>query len=167
MNHLRDRVAVLSNAIDHLKVSADAQEQYSRRTCLRIKGIKKERDETAEKCLLKVKNMCKDLNVNIPDESFERAHRIGKDKDSIIVKFTSFRYRTLLYRNRKKEGPVKIHLDITKKRLDLLDKARNLITDDCGVEFVFADINCNTVARMSDNSYKFFNDLEKFTELLR
>jgi len=167
LNILRDRLAVLSGVIDYLKVSSDNQEQYSRRTCLRINGIKSEKDETAENCLEKVQKVCKDLNVEIPYESFERAHRIGREKKTIIVKFTSFKYRTLLYRNRRKDGPIKIHLDITKKRLDLLDKAKALMTENCGVDFVFADINCNTVARMSNNSYKFFSTLEQFTDLLQ
>ena len=98
---LKDRFAVLSSAVEHLKTNADQQEQYSRRTCLRINGIKKDKDETAEKCLNKVQQVCKELNVNIPDDSFDRAHRIGKDKMTMIVKFTSFKHRTLLYRNRK------------------------------------------------------------------
>ena len=167
INILGDRLAVISSALEHLKVNADNQEQYSRRTCLRINGIKAEKNETAEKCLEKVKKVCQDLKVNIPDECFDRAHRIGKDKKCMIVKFTSFRYRTLLYRNRNKDGPVKIHLDLTKHRLNLLDKAKELMTENCGVNFVFADVNCNTVARMVDGSYKFFNTLEEFTNVLR
>lgn len=41
LNILRDRMAVLSGAIDYLKACSDNQEQYSRRSCLRINGTKR------------------------------------------------------------------------------------------------------------------------------
>jgi len=165
-NILRDRVAVLSSAVDHLKLCSDNQEQYSRRSCLRINGVKKVENETAAQCLDVVAGICQEMGVDVPSEGIERAHRVGKERKAIIVKFTSFKYRTQLYRKRNKNGPVKIHLDLTKQRLSLLDKAKELITDDCNVEFVFADINCNTVARMKDNSYKFFKNVDEFTNFL-
>jgi len=37
-----------------------------------------------------------------------------------------------------------------------------LISDDSNVDFVFADINCNTVARMKSNEYKFFDNIFTF-----
>jgi len=167
INILNDKVAVLNSSVEHLKHITDCQEQYSRRNCLRIVGIKKDRDETSDQCVEKVLGVCKDLNVDIAEGCIDRAHRVGRDRKTMIVKFTSFKSRTLLYKSRKKEDyPIKIHLDITKKRLEILDEAKKHIKDDCSVNFVFADINCNTVAKTKDNRYLFFNSLDEFKKIL-
>jgi len=163
---MKDKVAILSNSVEILKKSSDDQEQYSRRSCLRIKGIKKEQGKTSEKCVEKVLDICNDLNVGITEHAIDRVHRIGKNRELMIVKFTSFKYRTAVYRNRKKSDKVKIHLYLTKKRLNLLNEAKSMITDISLVNFVFADINCNTVARMKDGSYKFFNNIDDFAKIL-
>ena len=127
---LNDKVAILGNSVNILKGQQDNQEQYSRRYCLRITGLKKEENESADNCVEKVVKMCEDLNVNIIDKDIDRAHRIGKDKSSMIVKFHSFKKRTILYKSRKKEGPLRIYLDLTKRRLDLLDSCKGLINND-------------------------------------
>lgn len=166
VNQLHDKVAILSNSVDKLKKCSDDQEQYSRRSCLRFKGIEKEDNETSDKCVKKVLEVCKGLNANITEEVIDRAHRVGKKRDIMIVKFTSFKYRTSVYRNRKKNENIKIHLDLTKKRLNLLDQARSMITDLSAVSFVFGDINCNTVARMKDGKFKFFENMDDFIKIL-
>ena len=49
-----------------------------------------------------------------------------------------FSKRSGVYRSRKSGGDkVKVYLDLTTQRLNLLDKARGKITPDCNVEFVF------------------------------
>jgi len=166
VNQLNDKVAILSNNVDILKKCSDNQEQYSRRSCLRFKGIEKDDNETPDKCIKKVVEICKGLNVEIPEEVIDRAHRVGKKRDIMIVKFTSFKYRTSVYRNRKKNKDVNIHLDLTKKRLNLLDQARSMINDLSAVSFVFGDINCNTVARMKDGKFKFFDNIDDFIKIL-
>ncbi len=69
-------------------------EQYQRRLCLRINGIQRSADESAEDCLEKVKSLFKaELNMEIPELAIDRAHRIsrvshaekGKKYQSIIV----------------------------------------------------------------------------------
>ena len=161
---LYDKNAVLSSSIDYLKSQSDSHEQYSRRSCLRINGIKQAENESSSDCVDKVIDVCKDLNLDVKKEDIDRAHRVGRDRKTMIVKFYSFGKRTSVYKERKKaKNDVKIHLDLTKPRLNLLDKAKELITDDSCVDFVFADINCNVVARLKINKYKFFN-LEDFKD---
>ena len=63
-----------------------------------------------------------------------------------------------IYKARKNSNKNKIHLDITKKRLSLLDKAKKHMEKDSTVVFVFADVNCNTVAKMKSGLYAFFDD---------
>ena len=82
----------------------------------------------------------------------------------MIVKFFSFGKRTQVYKSRKDIENIKVHLDLTKPRLKLLEEAKELITSECSVDFVFADINCNVVARMKNNQYKFFNNINTFKE---
>ena len=83
----------------------------------------------------------------------------------MIVKFYLFGKRTSVYKERKKaKNNIKIYLDLTKSRLTLLDKAKELITGDSNVDFVFADINCNVVARLKSNEYKFFNNIDFFKD---
>lgn len=163
---LEDRVGVLSAGLSQALKQADDNEQYSRRSCLRIKGIAKEKNETSSKCVEKVIKVCKNLKADISKDDIDRAHRVGKDRSTMIVKFFSFSKRTLLYKLRKKDTKNGIHLDITKKRLNLLDEAKKLIKKDSTVDFVFADINCNTVAKMKNGSFMFFNDLKSFQKII-
>ena len=76
----------------------------------------------------------RDLDCGVGVESVDRAHRIGPVKvtdagsrsQQMIVRFNSFRDRTKAYRARKNlsnDSNVKVRLDLTKKRLDMLIKA--------------------------------------------
>ena len=164
-SNLVDKNAVLSSSVDFLTKQGDHQEQYSRRACLRVNGIEKVNDESASNCVEKVIKVFKDMNVDISASDIDRAHRVGREKKTMIVKFYSFAKRTAAYKARKNAtNNIKVHLDLTKARLELLDKAKELIAVDCSVDFVFADINCNCVARMKSNVYKFFDNLDTFKD---
>lgn len=171
---LEDKVAVLESCIDQLAKNIEAQEQYNRRLCLRISGIKVPRSgkETAEECLKKVNAVFKELKVDIPDAVLDRAHRIGKPKmvgkmkvQQMIVRFTTWRHRTLVYRARKSSKKYKIHLDLTKPRLDMLIKANELL-DENDEMFVFADVNCRLCAKTNEG-FKYFETFGEFQEILR
>ena len=164
VSKLLDKNAVLSSSLDFLKQKSDSQEQYSRRACLRISGIEKSESESASDCVKKVVDIFTNTNVNLSAEDIDRAHRVGKDKKTMIVKFFSFGKRTKVYKERKTVEQIKVHLDLTKQRLKLLDSAKELITADSPVEFVFADINCNVVARLKSGRYKFFDNIDSFKE---
>ena len=82
-------------------------EQYGRRLCLCIDGIPLKNNETSEDVLDSVKNLFGLAEVNIPDVVVDRAHRIGriskncalnKNCEGIIVRFTTFRHRTMFIR---------------------------------------------------------------------
>jgi len=167
---LEDKVGVLTASISALKAQSDNQEQYSRRYCLRIQGIDQAQNERGVDCVTKVIEVCKNLNINIEEKDIDRAHRVGKDRKTMIVKFFSFPKRTSVYKARKNSndsnGGIRIRLDITKDRLNILDEAKKLITDNCPVDFVFADINCNLVAKLKNNKYTFFDNLDNFKLLI-
>ena len=64
ISKMDDRIGVLSSSITTLKKQSDAQEQYSRRYCLRINGITKQQNESGEICMEKVIRVCKDLSLD-------------------------------------------------------------------------------------------------------
>ena len=99
-----------------------------------------------------VMEIIKETGESISEDNVDRAHRIGKkfkDKDTnedtrgIIVRFTAFKHRTQLYKARKRLKSVRIRLDMTTKRYNILKDAR-IIADgnQDKVKFVYADINC-------------------------
>ena len=83
-------------------------EQYGRTLRLRIDGVPTVDNETSDEVLDKVKSLIKEISCDIPDVVIDSAHRIGKgynDKKtnvhykSIIVRFTTFRHRTMFYQS--------------------------------------------------------------------
>ena len=165
ISKLEDKIEVLSAGLTKALKKGDDVEQFSRSYCLRIKGIKCEKDELSTKCVEKVVEVCENLNVGISKDDIDRAHPVGKNRDTMIVKFYSFSKRTLLYRARKRNNKIKIFLDITKKRLDTLNEARKNIQKNSTTDFVFADVNCNLVAKLKSGSFKFFNDIDSFLKI--
>ena len=102
---MKESNIALQNKCSDLELSIDNNEQYSRRTCLRITNITCEEKETNEEVLKKVKKIFnEEAEVEIPEENIDRPHRVGPKKNknqAIIVKFSTFRHRTLFYRARK------------------------------------------------------------------
>lgn len=170
ISQLEDKVGVLQASVSALLKQTDNNEQYSRRACLRINGIPKSQNETAENCVEKVINVCKNsLGIDLENKDIDRAHRVGKERKTMIVKFYSFKKRSSIYKNRKNVDAgddLKVYLDLTRPRLNLLDRSRDKIARNSNVSYVFADINCNTVAKLKDGSFKFFDTDEKFDDLL-
>ncbi len=69
----------------------------------------------------------------------------------------------MIYQARKNAPkPVKFHLDLTNKRLNLLIQANEVLKfyPDC---FVFSDINCRTSVKIGDDfsSFKSVDELEE------
>ena len=180
IDELESTVAILHTQVDVLKQQIDVSinktddlEQYGRRQCLRLNGMPPEKDETAEDVLEKVKKALDDAEVLIPDNIIDRAHRIGsvyKDRDtgedaqSVIVKFSTFKHRSIVYRARKKLKLI-VRPDLTKRRYDLLHMALKAADKSAKVKYVYVDINCRLKARMADDSEVAFDSLEKINSL--
>ena len=133
--------------MSQLEKGVDDQEQYNRRLCLQIDGIEMEDDESGDKCLKKVESVLKEVKVSVPDNVIDIARRIGQPKvvqgkriHTIIVRFTTWRYRTAVYRARKSCPRYKIRLDLTKKRPETVIKSSKLL-EERNIGFVFADVN--------------------------
>ena len=86
--------------------------------------------------------------MDIPECVLDRAHRIGRitTDDSeiktqpIIVRFETFRHRTLFYRSRKILKNKSVQLDLTKNRYSMLKEARKKVESNDRVKFVFLQI---------------------------
>ena len=94
-----------------LIIKCDDNEQYSRRSCLRIHRIECSDDERNDNVLERVKECYKEMNLLFQDENIDRVHRIGKtytDENtgkkvkSIIVKFNSWKSRQQFHNARPK-----------------------------------------------------------------
>ena len=106
----------LEDRIDDIEVKLDDQEQYSRRNNLRITGLKENPYEHISETLVKMIN-----DHILPDEPIDlsqiyRIHRVGAPRSAgprpdalrsaagprpVRVKFTSYRVRNQVFRNRK------------------------------------------------------------------
>ena len=84
----------------------------------------KQESKSSDKVLEEIKSLFSEASINIPDACVDCAHRVSEIDDTVIVRFTTFRHRTMFYTKRKElKNGVKVHLDLTKARLDLLIKA--------------------------------------------
>ena len=92
---------------------------------------------------------------------------------SIVVKFRSWKSRTAFYKSRprhhldrqKRPGSsFNVSLDLTKRRYNLLIKAKGLIANNPSV--AFSDINCSLVLKFNDNTYRYFNSESELKNIL-
>ena len=123
-----------------------------------------------------MKDLISEAEVEIPTVVLHRAHRIGKpqkpkDKDqpitqSIIVRFSTFRHRTLLYRARKPSKSARVRLDLTKARYGVLTSAKRLTDDDDRVKFVYSDINCRLKVRPVHGDDMVFENIDELRDIL-
>ena len=99
------------------------------------------------------------MDCGVGKQAIDRAHRIGrvtmdkhrKPSQQVIVRFKAFSECTAVCRSRKKAGGgLRVRLDLTKTLLSLLNDAARLVESMGCVNFVFADINCNTVATLTE-----------------
>ena len=105
---LQQHIKVCQNQIKEMQQANEELEQYGRTLRLRIDGVPTVDNETSDEVLDKVKSLIKEISCDIPDVVIDSAHRIGKgynDKKtnvhckSIIVRFTTFRHRTMFYQS--------------------------------------------------------------------
>ena len=123
--------------------------------------MKKQENETSGKVLEAIECLFSEAGINIPDACIDLAHRVGRTDDTVIVCFTTFHHGTMFYRKRKElKNGVKVHLDLTKARLDLLIKTSKYVENLSNVDFVYADINCQLKIHFSNNNESFFDSMD-------
>ena len=171
-DHLEGRVAILKNLVQTLERKTDDVEQYGRRLCLRIDNIPISEGNNPKDIEQELQKEFADMGVELPEDAIDRAHQIGKKydveveevdgtttevtKQQVIARFSSWKYRTLVYRNRNKSKKVRIKIDLTKRRLELLSHARDITKGAEGIEYVFCDVNCRLNVQLSNGRFRAF-----------
>ena len=114
-------------------------------------------------------SVIKETSCDITEVAIDRTHRIGKgynDKKS-IVRFTTFRHRTMFYRGRTNlKINVKLKLDITKNRHKTFTKAIETVKSYDNVNYDIVDVNFRLKVVFKDGSSKFFTDIMSLKEIL-
>ena len=151
-SELSSELTPLQNQIDYLKIKLDDQEQYSRRTNLKISGIKDQsREENTDDLVLDVINnlILKHQGVSLNYSPIGRTHRVGPPPTTrtstknrprdIIIRFISYRDRDLVFRNKKnlksfneRQSPDRRLYEneaLTQRRASLYKKTRDLLTN--------------------------------------
>lgn len=106
-------------------------EQYSRRNNLRFFGVPEESGENIEHKVGEI--IAGRMNVALPDFAIDRCHRIGNHRDNrskprqIVVKFTSYKFRSLVFSNKKllKGSKIIVAEDLCSARQTLYQEARD------------------------------------------
>ena len=108
----------------------------------------------------------------------DRAHRIApsyknritrKKCKTIIVRFTTFRHRTLFCRARENlKSGFKVKLDLTKSRFNLLKKANDHVKEIPTISFCYADVNYRLRVKFHDAKQEdiFFSIFDKFRDIV-
>lgn len=125
-------ISALEKRVKDLEQKADEQEQYSRRNSLRIFGLAEtEKEDTLSVAMDLFQNQ---MGLDIDVSGIDRVHRIGRKGERVrpvIVKFTSYRMRNMVFRSKsrlKADRTKKIFIneDLTKFRSELFFKTRQL-----------------------------------------
>ena len=116
----------LSDKCEMLSTKCDSLEQYSRRTSIRISGIKDGSHLEVEASVISI--LRDKLELNIDASSIDRCHPIGKPQDgsrNVLVKFVSYRHQrqVLASRSKLKGTGIFINEDLTKTRYGLYVQA--------------------------------------------
>ena len=130
----------------------DNLEQYRRRLCLRFLDVNGDDSETSDDVFDKCNELFNNLELDILEACIDRAHKIGKKGPvrvrSIIVRITTWRHRTMIYRKRKDCVNCRITLDLTKTRMDRLKEAIGYLC-----------------VKLSNVSFKFFSTIDDLNNL--
>ena len=135
VKELESQLQSSTNNIRKLFFDVNKQEQYSRRNCVRVHGLKESADENTDSLVCQ---MAKEkLGFDLQPHHIDRSHRIGKQRNPresggpapprpVIVKLTSYKYRQTLIARRKslKNTGMGIQEDLTEYNSRLLKEAQ-------------------------------------------
>ena len=129
VNSLEEKVLGLTEKVDKLSSLIDRQEQYPKRDCILIHGVKENQyEDTDEVVVSKIKN---EMDLEISPRDIDRTNRIGvpsKGKNRpIIVKLVRYMERRHVFTNKKRleRKNISISKSLTKIRMNALKEARN------------------------------------------
>ena len=120
----------MDKKIDDLNRVIDRHEQYSRRNCILVHGVKESENEDTNVVVTETLNEL--LQEKLTDVDIDQIHwlgklRKGKQSRPIIIKFARYNIRNGVFKNKKKlkDTSISITESLTQKRIQMLTKARN------------------------------------------
>lgn len=128
---LSQKYKEISTLNRNLTDNLDDLEQYSRRNCLLLHGIKESSDEKTDQIVIQIIN--DKLHLNLQPGDIDRSHRLGQSRKrpnmkprSIIIKFVSYRSRSTVFKNKRllKGSGLVITENLTRRRNELLKAAK-------------------------------------------
>lgn len=154
----------------------DDAEQISKKINLRLVGIPVDKNETPESLMVTIKKNVNKLNLDIPDNCYDRCHRDGpkhkvngKLSQSILLKMCYWRDRNKIYSNRKKLD-FKVYPHLTTRRNEILNFAMLQIENGGSsfskIDFVLADLNCKLKLKTKSGRFYGFNSKHEFMSLV-
>ena len=167
-----DEMEAISNDYSaRIDVRIDDCEQYSRKDSLRIEGIPYQTGETNPELKDKVLTELQKLGASVNKTDIHRLHRSSGPRTSTdgsvtaqtIVKFTNWSARSSVYGTRfkgtledRKKRPIYANLDLTKRRLGLLKRAKSALQDH-PYAHAYSNAECRLVVknRRSKDEYGF------------
>ena len=132
---LKQRIENLEGQLEAVKQKANDNEQYSRRSNVRIFGMESP-DTNSDSVMFEnrtksVVDFCKnELGVDLHEQEIDRAHRVGrqhgKKSRAIIVKFRSHASKVKVMKAKKnlKGKPLYVNEDLTNQNLWLLKRSK-------------------------------------------
>ena len=129
INSLEEKVLGLTEKVDKLSSLVDRQEQYSKRNCILIHGVKENQNEDTDEVV--INKMKSEMDLDISPGDIDCTHRIGvpsKGKNRpIIIKFVRYMDRRHVFSNKKtlKGKTMSITESLTKIRMSPLKEATN------------------------------------------
>lgn len=175
---LENQFDVMRRSYEKLATSHDDLENYGRRLNVRIEGIPALKDETEEQLFSAIQTQLAEVDVVINENDVVRFHRSAKPRmnksnvlcQQTIVKFARWNHRRAAQavnkKSREKKLPIRVHNDLTKRRFNLLGRARKEIEQrlpnqsrDDNV-FAYPDINSNLIIRKGRLTFPFNTDDE-------
>ena len=183
----------LHKSVEALNIKVDDLEQYSRRTSIRIENIPYVQGETEADLNTKGDDVLSNAGVVVERDTISIFHHSGKplplrkkrnnnenEEDvgggegtlvaQTIVKFRHWGSRRQAHYGRKnlQSHGYTIRHDLTKRRNDLLNEARDrikAIVGDSDATFAFVDLNCNLAIR-HDERVRYFNTKDELLEIM-
>ena len=148
----------MDKKIDDLNRVIDRHEQYSRRNCILVHGVKESENEDTNVVVTETLNEL--LQEKLTDVDIDQIHwlgklRKGKQSRPIIIKFARYNIRNGVFKNKKKlkDTSISITESLTQKRIQMLTKARN--------EFLFKNVwtqDGKLLVKSDDNTIKVYYD---------
>ena len=166
VTQLQAEISISSQVNTVLEAQLDDLQQYQRRSCMIVDGIKPTIKETTEDLMMKIRKAVteklideKGIDSNNPlstkdfNDNSDKCHRIGPIRDgkqAAIIKFKSHSFREKAYELQKKikTSGIRFRVSLTNQRVKLLEKANGLVSDHLYnyenlIKFAYADANGN------------------------